>query len=164
MELREFASAAGVRRGMTLTVSSPCPKKWADLVGNDRVRFCGDCKLNVYNLAEMSPAEIEALVRRSSGRLCGQLYVRGDRTATLRDCPTGRSGILRRRLGKAAAGLLVVLFGLAFRFVDRPDTSGWPVWARTVANWIDPDPPSPKPRLRTLGEITCVPPSPPPAR
>ncbi len=144
---------------MNLTISSPCPKKWSQLVGNDRVRYCGDCKLNVYNLTAMKPAEIDALVRRTSGRLCGQLYVRPDRTATLRDCATGRAGVLRRRIWKVASAFLVLAFGLAFRGLDRPDTSGLHPWLRAVANWIEPEKPVPRPavgQLRVLGEICPV--------
>ena len=140
---------------MELTISSPCPKKWTDLVGNDRIRYCGDCKLNVYNLAELRPAEIEALVRKTPGRLCGQLYVRQDRTATLWDCPTARAGALRRRIWKIAAGFSVVIVGLLFRGMQRPDTQNLPPWLRTVASWIDPEPEHPP--VRMVGEITCVP-------
>jgi len=150
---------------MNLNISSPCPKKWSQLVGDDRVRYCGDCKLNVYNLTVMRPAEIEALVRRTSGRLCGQLYVRPDRTATLRDCATGRAGALRRKIWKLASAFLVLAFGLAFRGMDRPDTRELPTWLRAVANWIEPEKPVP-PRLavgqlRVLGEICPVAPPPP---
>lgn len=149
---------------MNLIISSPCPKRWTDLVGNDRVRYCGNCKLNVYNLAEMKPAEVEALVRKTRGRLCGQLYVRKDRTAALRDCPTGRSGVLRRRIAKAAAAFLALAVGLAFRGMDRPDTSGLPSWVQAVANWIEPEKsrPTPGPRPMMLGEIRCAPPVAPP--
>jgi hypothetical protein len=150
---------------MNFTIASPCPKRWKDLVGDDRVRYCGDCKLNVYNLAEMRPAEIEALVRRTPGRLCGQLYVRPDRTATLKDCTVGRAGILRRRLWKLAVGLLVLMFGLAFRGLARPDTSNLPSWLQAVANWIEPEQPRPLPfgGVQLLGKLQCVTPPPPPA-
>ena len=50
---------------MDLQISSPCPLSWENLVGDNRVRYCGQCKLNVYNLAEMSPEEVEQMpVRR----------------------------------------------------------------------------------------------------
>jgi hypothetical protein len=151
---------------MELRISSPCPKRWNDLVGDDRVRYCGDCKLNVYNLAEMRPPEIEALVRRTSGRLCGQLYVRADRAATLRDCPTARTGILRRRLWKAAVAFLVLIVGLAFRALERPDTRNLPSWLQAVAGLIEPEKPRGRVRVvgdvQVVGKIRCVPPPPPP--
>jgi hypothetical protein len=148
---------------MELIVSTPCPKTWKELAGNDRVRYCGQCHLNVYNLAEMKPAEIEQLVHKTGGRLCGQLYVRKDRTATLRDCPTGRSNVVWRRIRKAAAAIAVLILGLGCRSLKRPDMSDWPQWVQAVANWVDPE--LPHPPLKMLGEILCIPtlPSVPPA-
>lgn len=139
---------------MELIVSSPCPTTWEDLVGNDRVRYCGQCHLNVYNLTIMKPAEIEQLVHTTGGRLCGRLYVRPDRTATRRDCPTGRSKVVSRRIRQAAAAFAVVLFGLGCRSLERPSVSDWPRWAQEVAKWIDP---AAFRRVPVAGGITCVP-------
>ena len=144
---------------MNLTVSSPCPKTWEELVGNDRVRYCGQCHLNVYNLTIMNPAEIEQLVHQTGGRLCGRLYVRPDRKATLRDCPTGRSSIVRRRIRQAAAAFAVVIFGMGCRSLERPSISGWPQWAQEVVKWVDP---AAFRRVPVAGGITCVPRSPVP--
>ncbi len=106
-------------------MSSPCPMRWENLTGNDKIRYCGRCKLNVYNLAEMGKDEVESLVRTTQCRLCGRLYLRGDRTASLRDCPQGRAGKLRRRLLKAFAGVCVVV----------------PQWVQEIAAWISPEEP-----------------------
>ncbi len=153
---------SSVQPGMDFRISSPCPKRWTDLVGDDRVRYCGDCKLNVYNLSAMTPAEIAALVRGTSGRLCGQIYVRGDRKATLQDCPSGGVGALRRKIRKVASAVLVLALGLAFRGMDRPDTSNLPPWLRAAANGIEPEKPPPPPRPRMmLGEICPATPPPP---
>ena len=34
-----------------IQVNVPCQASWDDMRGDDRVRFCGACKLNVYNVA-----------------------------------------------------------------------------------------------------------------
>jgi hypothetical protein len=146
---------------MEWRISSPCPKSWEDLVGNDRVRYCGQCKLNVYNFADMSRAEAEAIVRKTEGRICGRLYVRGDRTATSQDCP--RSG-LRKRIGAAlTAGALLLLgaFGALLREADAPPATAYPAWVQAVIDWIDPPPPPPR---ILLGELPMPRnPLPPPA-
>lgn len=142
-----------------MRVSSPCPKKWADLTGDDRVRYCGDCKLNVYNLAEMSESEVEALVRKTSGRLCGRLFLRGDRTATIRDCPSSRSRGLLRTATAVGAVILLVGFGWLFRSMPTPDRSRLPDWVRFVVEMIDPE--KPQPVYELVGKI-CPPPQPPP--
>ena len=144
-----------------MRISSPCPMAWGDLVGNDRVRYCGKCKLNVYNLAEMPPEEIEGLVRRTEGRLCGRLYLRGDRTASLRNCPTSARKSLIRTAGAFAAVLGLAAFAWFFRGLPGPDRSHLPTWVRDVVNLIDPEPPAPSYPYQVVGKI--CPPSPPPS-
>jgi hypothetical protein len=46
--------------------------------GDGRVRFCRLCGLNVYDLSEMTRAEVEALSSKTEGRLCGRLTRRAD--------------------------------------------------------------------------------------
>jgi hypothetical protein len=145
---------------MELTISSPCPKRWEDLVGDNRIRFCGECRLNVYNLTVMKAAEIERLVTRTSGRLCVQIYVRQDQTATLRDCRVGREGVFRRRIRTVGAAFLVLFFGLVSRSLGRPDLSGWPNWVQVAAEWIDPGIP---PFRRTMGAPRPIKPPPAPS-
>ncbi len=128
---------------MILRVSSPCPKSWLHLRGSDRVRYCDECRLNVYNVADLSGAEIRELLRRSSERFCGRLYLRGDRTATLRDCPGQRRRQFLRRTFLAASFLALVVFAALFRGMARPDTSRLPGWVRAVADVIDPPRPDP---------------------
>jgi hypothetical protein len=123
---------------MNLRVSSPCPKSWEELPGNQRVRFCDECKLNVYNLADLAPKEVETLVRRSSGRLCGRLYLRGDRTATLRDCPKDQERRTLRRVVAVVAVLALAVFAGIFRGMEGPDRSRLPSWVRVVVDLVDP--------------------------
>lgn len=72
------------------SVASPCPASWEAMSGDDKVRFCSECKLNVYNLSEMSKTEAEKLLRSHEGdRLCIRLYLRADGTIITQDCPVG---------------------------------------------------------------------------
>jgi hypothetical protein len=139
---------------MDLRISKPCPESWSDMVGNDRVRSCARCKLNVYNLALMKKEEIEALVRGSNGRLCGQLYMRGNRMATLRDCAGGA----RRKWGRravAVAGILVLgAFSWLLRGIDEPNRSIHPAWIQAVLHWIEPE----RRGNMLRGAIVCPPP------
>jgi hypothetical protein len=157
-DFHDFRPGRCVQGGMDLRISSPCPESWAGMAGNDRVRFCGRCKLNVYNLVAMKRQEVEALVRNTNGRLCGRLYVRGDGTATVRNCAGGtRRKLVRRAV--AFAGILVLgAFSWLLRGIDEPDRSVHPVWIRAVLNWIEPER---RPRLLP-GEISCPVPVPTP--
>ena len=31
-------------------VASPCPANWNEMIGDERKKYCSECKLNVYNL------------------------------------------------------------------------------------------------------------------
>ncbi|MEZ5428906.1 MAG: ankyrin repeat domain-containing protein [Pyrinomonadaceae bacterium] len=58
----------------SLKVTSPCNESWEQMTGNDRVRFCSHCDLNVNNLSEMTRKEAFRLVRRSEGRICVRYF------------------------------------------------------------------------------------------
>src|SRR5437764_11010502 len=72
-----------------LRVASPCNAEWNKMHGNDHVRFCGECKLSVYNISAMSRHEAESLLAGTGGRLCVRYYKRADGTLISQDCPTG---------------------------------------------------------------------------
>lgn len=89
-------------------VATPCPTSWEAMEGDDRVRFCGLCQLNVYNLSEMTRDEAASLVARTEGRLCARLYRRADGTLITKDCPVGLAAV-RRRVRRAAAAVFAAL-------------------------------------------------------
>ena len=70
-------------------VASPCQTSWEKMQGDDRVRHCQECKLNVYSLSEMTRKDAERLIAKSEGRLCVRFYRRADGTILTRDCPKG---------------------------------------------------------------------------
>ena len=88
-----------------IRIASPCPITWEQMVGDDSVRFCNHCRLNVYNLSELSKADAEALLASTEGRLCARLYRRSDGTVLTKDCPVGLQA-LRRRVARTAAAVL----------------------------------------------------------
>jgi hypothetical protein len=101
-----------------IRIATPCSADWDDMSGDARVRFCGKCEKNVYNLSAMSREEGEALVREKEGRLCVRLYQRADGTVITNDCPVGmqrarlRARVWAKISGAAASAALVLgLFG-----------------------------------------------------
>ncbi len=46
----------------SIRVASPCPADWKKMVGDERVRHCADCNLNVYNLSAMTERQVHALI------------------------------------------------------------------------------------------------------
>jgi hypothetical protein len=80
------------------------------MMGDERVRFCRQCSLNVYNLSSMSRGEAERLISNAEGRLCIRYYKRSDGTVLTRNCPVGLRAI-RRRLSRAASATLSAVLG-----------------------------------------------------
>ena len=72
-----------------IRIAAPCQAEWRWMYGNDRVRFCGQCNLNVYNLTAMTSEEAEDLIRRTEGRLCVRFYRRKDGAILVKNCPVG---------------------------------------------------------------------------
>jgi len=99
-----------------LRVASPCPTNWESMQGDDKVRYCELCNLNVYNIAALSRREAANLITSTEGRLCARLYRRADGTVITKDCPVGLRAIRRKaaRMTAAAFAALVTLATSAF--------------------------------------------------
>lgn len=81
--------------------------------GDGRVRFCDQCQKNVYNLADMPPAEAAGLVLKTEGRLCVRMYQRTDDTLLAEeDCPVGMA-LLWSRMKTRCAAAFAAFLGLA---------------------------------------------------
>jgi len=79
------------------------------MAGNERVRHCSDCKLDVYNFSAMSAAEVERIVSRTEGRLCARFYQRPDGTMLTKNCPVGFRAALWRATRVASATLAALM-------------------------------------------------------
>jgi hypothetical protein len=109
-------------------VASPCGEPWEAMHGDDRVRFCGRCRLNVYNFSGMTRAEAEGLLRAKGGALCVRFFRRGDGTVLTHDCPVGwRAARLRlvRTLAAAASLVSAFLIGPAWAAAAGPRCIRW---------------------------------------
>src|SRR5690349_2502300 len=96
-----------------IRIASPCTASWENMAGDDRSRFCEQCRLNVYNFSEMTQDEIERLILHKEGRVCARLFQRSDGTVLVRDCPIGFAAVRGRAVWLAAkvAALITIAFG-----------------------------------------------------
>ena len=76
-----------------IRIAAPCNAEWKWMYGNDRVRFCGQCSQNVFNLSAMTTEEAEDLIRRTEGTLCVRFYRRRDGSILTRNCTVGMQAI-----------------------------------------------------------------------
>lgn len=102
-----------------IRVASPCKADWNGMNGNARKRFCADCKLNVYNLSEMTRDEAESFLLASEGRVCLRYFRRADGSVLTRNCPVGWQAVKRRVSRTAAAAFSVVAGFLSGVFALR---------------------------------------------
>src|SRR2546425_8718599 len=106
--MRRFSSPLA-----NISVAAPCQADWDNMIGGDRVRFCSQCQLNVYNLSAMSKFEAESLIARTEGRLCVRFYRRKDGSILTDNCPVGLRALKRRASRIKTAVALSVLGFLA---------------------------------------------------
>jgi hypothetical protein len=93
-------------------IETPCTVGWDTMQGDDRTRFCGQCSLNVYNVASLSSREAAALIKEADGRLCLRLYRRPDGTVITDNCPVGLKKMRDRvRLRVAAIFAFLLCIG-----------------------------------------------------
>lgn len=53
-----------------IKVKEPCSESWDEMIGNDEMRFCGHCNLNVNNLSAMTRRKALKIVKKSKGGIC----------------------------------------------------------------------------------------------
>lgn len=98
-----------------LKIASPCPMEWdaMERTPEDAVRFCGECKKNVYNVSQMSAAEANSIFQSAMANgtgACMQLYRRADGTVITDDCPVGLRRVrdMWRKVRSVAASFIAL--------------------------------------------------------
>lgn len=104
-------------------IAAPCSADWDQMFSSEgeRVRFCSQCNLNVYNLSAMTQDEAKALLYKTEGRLCVRFYRRSDGTVLTQNCPVGLRALKQRVawVAQVALGMLLTLLaGLGLSNVD----------------------------------------------
>ena len=123
-------------------VAAPCPADWDSMYGNERVRFCDQCQLNVYNLSDMSKADAERLIGRAEGRLCIRYYRRRDGSIITTNCPVGLRALKRRLSRVATAAVSSILSFFAGIGIYQITTPRYTTGVMVVGDLSRPVPPS----------------------
>jgi hypothetical protein len=147
-----------------IEIPVPCQASWEAMKGDDRMRFCGSCRLHVYNLSEMTRKEAEALVSGTTGKACVRLYRRPDGKVLTRSC---RAALLLRRATAAAFALVATAVVGFFAWLSTEAALGMLKGGldgvkerepyRTIRAWITPPTPGP-----VVGKMIMGTPCPPP--
>ena len=143
-------------------IASPCRARWQDMTGDDRSRYCHQCRKHVYDFSAMPAKEVADLIRAKEGRLCGRFYRRRDGTMLTANCPVGAERYFLRVKALVATAATLLLTSLGVRgwssgdvtgekgpFAQKCDEALW-----TVKGWFALNPPE-------MGKV-CIVPSPTP--
>ena len=133
------------------------------MIGDERVRFCGQCELNVYNLSAMSTLEAESLIARTEGRLCVRYYRRKDGSIITQDCPVGLRRLKARaaRIKRAVASLVLgFLAGIGFHSAANrfgglllDPIAPWGAYGRTTGVIVAPT--NQQPDVEVVGQLVA---------
>jgi hypothetical protein len=86
-------------------IAEPCRVPWAGMAGDDRVRFCAQCRQNVYDVAAMSRDQAVALIQAAEGRVC----LRPPAAPTAPSPPPMLDAVAAGAAAAGCLGMLVVL-------------------------------------------------------
>lgn len=91
-------------------VTSPCSQDWEQMRGNEKVRFCDHCALEVNNISAMRRKDALRLVKNSDGRVCVR-YIKNPQT----NAPVfaGKFHQITRRAPMLAVGAMTAALGLS---------------------------------------------------
>jgi hypothetical protein len=128
-DLSSRTEARAAPRLANLRIASPCKERWADMIGDDRVRVCNGCERPVFDLSEMTRAEAEAVLATRGVTPCVRFYRRADGTVMTADCGSGA----RRKVRIAAIAAGTVLLGASPAMADPAGLSP-PVEAQADAH------------------------------
>jgi Carboxypeptidase regulatory-like domain len=126
-----------------IRIASQCSADWNRMSGDDRVRFCPGCRLNVYNFSAMTHADVETVVAAREGRLCARLYQRTDGTMLTQNCPAALREAIHRTSRVAASvfsaflAVSPVLAAAAQQKQDAPLVQVKPFQAPVVLEGVD---------------------------
>ncbi len=138
-----------------MSVASPCSMPWGRMPGDERVRFCGVCRQNVYNIEALTRSEVQRLIADREGRVCARIRRRADGTVVTRDCGAASRAVRR----KGFLQLLFMMVAIGWAQVTAATAglarlralwaAAWPRAATPVRHELSPtedQPPRPEPQ------------------
>ena len=110
-----------------IQIPKPCPADWEEMTGNDRMRYCEECKKHVYNLSKMSRREAEALIATRGGNLCARIIRNPDGTVLTQEIISSSHPAIRRASPVASAVVTAILTISSSAVAQSPALTGKPI-------------------------------------
>jgi hypothetical protein len=134
-----------------------CPKRWADMAGDETQRFCEHCQATVYNLERLSLEDRLRLLSGADRHVCGRYRV------AIRKAAAGHREEYMRHLFKygagvaAAGGALITLWQLYGPLEGDPHKPTYLATAGPSEGFPMPPEFVEETGVVVLGGIRCVP-------
>ena len=103
-------------------IAAPCLADWDSMAGNDQVRFCEHCQLDVTNLSSMTREKAMQLVARSQGRLCVR-FITTPKGRILTGAIPDKLYRIRRRVSRIAATAFSATISVSTAMAQNPTVS-----------------------------------------
>jgi hypothetical protein len=116
--------------------ATPCASQWDSMTGSGRIKFCQQCKLQVYDFATTEMPEAKEMIFKQEGKENFLLFKRKDSKFLTSDCPVG---VKRKQT-------MLVLYAVGFMLVIG--------CAIVVANQPPPPPPTVTVNSSSAGQDT----------
>ena len=127
-----------------ITIQTPCTVPWDTMRGDDRVRFCGQCERQVFDLGNLSSSEVMELLGGTEEVPCVRFYRRPDGRVMTADCPLSireRTWKWLHRRAAWAASLFASLCLPACGAIHRSMMFQGAIDTHERAKWIPDDKP-----------------------
>jgi ankyrin repeat protein len=111
-----------IRSFNRMKITAPCTADWDSMAGNDQVRFCEHCQLDVTNLSSMTRENAMQLVARSQGRLCVR-FITTPRGRILTGAMPEKLYRIRRRVSRIAATAFSATISVSTAMAQNPTVS-----------------------------------------
>ncbi|HMG34613.1 MAG TPA: carboxypeptidase regulatory-like domain-containing protein [Blastocatellia bacterium] len=120
-----------------ISIPKPCPADWAEMIGDDRSRYCQQCDKKVYNLSAMTVDQVHAVLEAKGARLCGRIE-RGPDGKVIVKSPLPPVSISKRRPAAIASAVVSALIGLGSNTICY-GTGTQPIRPSYVSRVVSPD-------------------------
>ncbi|MCE9594547.1 MAG: hypothetical protein K8S98_10160 [Planctomycetes bacterium] len=158
---------------LPLRIQAPCSKTWGELQGDEKQRYCSECRLHVHAAAQLTRDEARELVSRSESRICMRVQYDPSGTPIFRDstiAPTARRPASRFASWalSAAVGLLAACSGRSSEQEQPNDPNTGGEASNKMGKVAPPEllgdvaTPAPQPPPERLGEVSVPEPTPTP--
>lgn len=110
-----------------IRIPATCPSDWEEMAGDDRRRYCQECKKHVYNFSKMTRREAEALIATRQGNLCARIIRLSDGVILTDEIAASSHSTGRRALPVATAVFTAILTIGSSAVAQQPAFIGKPV-------------------------------------